>query len=82
MMESWLSPMYQREVSPVSATPVMPSSVCILSTTASDCVAGPPDMTMGLAKGMDTGMHSTLVIFTWILPVVICVAALGSHPFT
>ena len=55
--------MYQREVSPVSAIPVTPSSVCILSTIASATDAEVPDMTMGLAKGMDTGMHSTLVIF-------------------
>ncbi len=63
MIESWLSPMYQREVSPVSATPVKPSSVWILSTTASDLVTAPPDMIIGLAKGIETGMHSTLVIF-------------------
>src|SRR4030042_1592883 len=63
IIESWLSPIYQSEVSPVSATPVMPSSVCIFRTTASAHLAGPPDITIGLEKGIETGMHSTLVIF-------------------
>src|SRR4030067_3410416 len=63
MMESWLSPMYHIDVSPVSDTPVTPSSVCILTTTASAPVAAPPDMTIGLANFMETGVHFTPVIF-------------------
>ncbi|MDT4870031.1 hypothetical protein FQZ97_1050900 [compost metagenome] len=62
-IEAWLSPRYQEDVSPDSAIPTSPVSVCSRSSSVSSLVMVTFGNRSGFFSGIDTGMHSTFVIF-------------------
>ncbi|MNT01903.1 hypothetical protein D3C72_1363900 [compost metagenome] len=62
-IDAWLSPRYQDDVSPDSAMPTSPVSVCNRSNNVSSLVMVTFGNRSGLFSGIDTGMHSTFVIF-------------------